>query len=62
MMDIGEESFRMSIIPFIRFISYIPISPFSYTKDLDAQLLDNSVVVLSRRLDEGSRLRGGAFS
>jgi len=29
MMEIGEESFRISIIPFIPFISYAPISPFS---------------------------------
>ncbi len=46
MMEIGEESFRISIIPFIPFISYIPISPFSYTKDFEAQLLDSNVVAV----------------
>jgi hypothetical protein len=36
-MDIGEEPFRTRLI---LFISFIPISPFSYTKDFEAQLLE----------------------
>jgi len=39
MMGIGEEPFRTWLIPFI---SLIPISPFSHTKDLEAQLLKSN--------------------
>jgi len=35
MMGMAEEPFRTWLIPFI---SFIPISPFPYTKDLEAQL------------------------
>ena len=38
MMDIGGEPFRTWLIPFI---SFIAISPFSYTRDFEAQLLQN---------------------
>jgi hypothetical protein len=38
MMGIDEEPFGAWLIPFI---SSIPISPFSYTKDFEAQLLES---------------------
>jgi hypothetical protein len=37
MMSIGEEPFRIGLIPFI---SPIPISPFSYSKDFEVQPLE----------------------
>ena len=38
MIGFGKEPFRTWLIPFI---SFIPISPFSYTKDFEAQLLES---------------------